>query len=243
MKEILRRVLLACLLVGGTLALIGNHVANHYLRQPYTAPAEPTFQVHRAYLPEQAIPQADDLQRTYGHNKCIPEAFKWQILIALAHYPELRDATIEFIVKPALIPAASRPAPVSLVRTKERWVYRVILSSESSLEGTEKALLKNLSFNAQVGVIGHELAHTAFYQNKSRWEMMGIALAYPFPKFRARFEKDTDRRTVDHGLGWQLYAWASEVRQGPYPDLLDTYYLRPDSILTHMRSSHLYQFK
>lgn len=102
----------------------------------------------------------------------------------------------------------------------------------------ENIILKSLSFNAQIGVIGHELAHTVFYLNKSREELASVAIDYIFPNTRSQFEKDTDRRTIRHGLGWQLYEYAAYVRQLPEMEddneWIDQYYLSPKKILDYM---------
>jgi hypothetical protein len=67
--------------------------------------------------------------------------------------------------------------------------------------------------------------------------MMLIGLNYPLPSFRARFEKNTDRRAVAHGLGWQLLEYARYARKVmPYDDtyLGSEYYLSPQEIIQQM---------
>lgn len=174
----------------------------------------------------------DSLKALFGHHKQLPEGYELQALLALSHYPELKDVNIHFSQTEAIIPLASRPEPVSMFTRKEKWQYNIVISTKS-LENLEPILLKNLPFNAQIGIIGHELAHTVFYSDKGIGEMLLIGLNYPFPSFRARFEKNTDRRTIAHGLGWQLLEYATHVREKmDYENTSfgEAYYLIPDQI-------------
>ncbi|HEC42146.1 MAG TPA: hypothetical protein ENI20_04885 [Bacteroides sp.] len=62
-----------------------------------------------------------------------------------------------------------------------------------------------------------------------------VGLAYFCPAFRAWFEKGTDRRTIEHGLGPELLEYAVYVRnvfeeQGQQTGLMDRYYLNPAEI-------------
>ena len=76
--------------------------------------------------------------------------------------------------------------------------------------------------------------------------MIGIGFNYINKKYRADFEKDTDRRAVDHGLGWQLYDYAIFSRSLPDMtreniDWIDQYYMNGASIMNYMRSHPLYK--
>lgn len=119
-----------------------------------------------------------------------------------------------------------------MFRSKDEWQYNIFISTKS-LDDLEPILLKNLPFNAQIGIIGHELAHTVFYLDKGIGEMILIGLNYPFPSFRAIFEKNTDRRTIAHGLGWQLLEYATHVREKmDYENTSfgEAYYLNPEQV-------------
>ena len=103
----------------------------------------------------------------------------------------------------------------------------------------ENLLLKNLPFNSQVGVIGHELSHTVYYLNRNFVQITGVGIHYFFPKFRGRFEKDTDIRTINHGMGWLLYDFAKFVRALPdmqqHEDWIDKFYLNHYEIIEYMK--------
>lgn len=97
-----------------------------------------------------------------------------------------------------------------MLRSAKNRTYQVIIDSER--EGAREALLlKNQPFNAQVGIIGHELAHTVYYLDRSFFQIAGDALCQ-LTDCRINFERATDRRLIDYGLGWQRFDHATFVR-------------------------------
>ena len=187
----------------------------------------------------------DSLYAANAMNKEIPEEFSLQILYALAHYPELQDVKISFIVKKAFTPLSALPSLSSMMIPLNRRTYRIIISSESVPE-MERILLKNLPINAQIGVLGHEIAHVLDYHNKSFTDLLAVALNYSInPVYHAWFEKSTDLRTIDHGLGWELYAYSKYVRtlfgrEKREVNLSDDFYLHFNEILFEMQKRSLY---
>jgi hypothetical protein len=200
-------------------------------------PEQPETKIKKEYKKSDYISQYDSLLKEFGQNKILPKGFELQTLIALSHFPELKDVKIKFVLKPTYIPLTSQPDLWTVLRKASKREYLIIISSQSS-PIMDNILLKSLSFNAQIGVIGHELAHTVFYLDKTGEELASVALDYIFPNTRSQFEKDTDRRTIRHGLGWQLYEYATYVRSLPEmegeSDWVDQYYLSPQSILEYM---------
>src|SRR5690606_30567279 len=113
--------------------------------------------VSKIYYKSNFEDKIDSLTKAYGQNKFLPKGFEIATLVALSHYPELKEVNIRFILKETFIPLISRPKISSILKQKKNWEYVVIISDHSN-EDMETILLKNLSFNAQVGIIGHELA-------------------------------------------------------------------------------------
>ncbi len=185
------------------------------------------------------------MTKEFGQNKILPKGFEIATLVALSHYPELKEVKIRFVLKETFIPLVSRPNITSMFKRKKNWEYLVIISDHSN-DDMETILLKNLSFNAQVGIIGHELGHTAYYLDKKIGDMIGVGFNYINKKYRANFEKDTDKRAIDHGLGWQLYDYAIFSRSLPDMtreniDWIDKYYMNGASIFQYMQHHPLYQ--
>ncbi|MEM6631062.1 MAG: hypothetical protein AAF694_15380 [Bacteroidota bacterium] len=150
----------------------------------------------------------DSLFASYGTNKELPKGFELQALIALSHYPELVETPIEFRIEPAFIPLSSRPDPITVVFPWIKRKYLVVISNESA-DFFEPILMHNLPFNEQIGVVGHELAHTVFYLDKSSLQLAQIAYQYEYNnEYKIPFERETDQRAILHGLGYQLYDYS-----------------------------------
>lgn len=166
--------------------------------------------VVREYVESEQRLRFDALLSEFGQNKELPVNFELQALLALSHYPELKDIKIRFIIDDVDIPLSSRPHWASMLRSARNRTYLVVM--DSNLEGPRDVLLlKNQPFNAQVGIIGHELAHTVYYLNRSLFGILDDALCQ-LNDCRIDFERATDRRLIGYGLGWQRYDHASFVR-------------------------------
>ncbi|MEX0965583.1 MAG: hypothetical protein WDZ52_16265 [Pseudohongiellaceae bacterium] len=170
----------------------------------------------RTYTEQESRPRFDELLAQYGINKQLPEGFELQALLALSHYPQLRETKINFIVEDVSIPLSSRPHWSGMLRSAKKRIYQVIIDSQP--EGSSNALLlKNQPFNAQIGIIGHELAHTAYYLQRSFFGIAADALCQ-LSNCRIGFERNTDKRLIDHGLGWQRLDHATFVRGRIFQD-------------------------
>lgn len=148
----------------------------------------------------------------FAVNKNIPIQIRAQALLALAYYPELIDQDIEFILKKAKTPLTSRPTFRSLFKSKDNRIYRITISTES-VEWLQPILFNNLPFNAQVGVLGHEIAHITEYKSKNFWQLLRIGIGMLSKKFTNSFEFNTDKRCIEHGLAYQLKDWSIYTRE------------------------------
>lgn len=168
--------------------------------------------IHKQYSPKQmSDSEYIQLKTLYGKNKTLPSGFEKQALTALSFYPELQSATILFRILPSQTPLASRPAILSAFRSPFRRTYLITISSET-MSVMEPILLKNLPYNAQIGVLGHEIAHISYYCRQNTWQLIALALHYMGKRFTDSFEYNTDKACIDHGLGYQLLDWSLEVR-------------------------------
>ena len=207
-----------------------------------------------SYAPEN-FPEAtlQQLRMEFGNHKEIPIEFERQILIALSHFPELKCVSIKFRIKTTRTPLTSRPELSSLITPGSSRTY-VITISKQSQPMFDSILLKNLSFNSQVGVIGHELSHISFYQKRSFFQLVSIAVQMTSSNWVDRFENNTDKTCIEHGLGFQLLSWSSEVRQrlqvkqwlgsdsAPDPSVIHRErYMSPESIRKYMSSLEMYK--
>ncbi len=143
--------------------------------------------------------------------KDIPDTIKYQALLTLSFYPELKDLYIMLRQRQRKTPLTSRPRISSVFRKKMNRRYLITISTKSS-EELSPILFGNLPFNAQIGVLGHELAHISDYNSKSSLQLIGDFLGLLDSGRTDRFEYNTDLICINHGLGYQLYDWSRYVR-------------------------------
>ncbi|MBA3899490.1 MAG: hypothetical protein H0X62_04640 [Bacteroidetes bacterium] len=170
----------------------------------------------------------------------IPDEYEAACVLALSHYPELQNEKIEFVYGKGSYSMAARPVPLSLFRNKKNRKYKIFINTESKSKGL---LLPNVGFNAQVGIVGHELAHILYYTKKSSFRIVLDGIGYMSKSYRAKFEKETDRVAIERGLGWQLYEFSNSTQN--HEDVPDAYklyktkiYMCPHSIKTYIEKQH-----
>lgn len=198
----------------------------------------------REYIESEERLRYDDLLKTYGNNKILAEGYELQALIALSHFPELKDIAIEFVVRDARVPMAARPTMGSLLRGARSRKYQVI--SDTMMDERRSALLlKNQPFNAQIGILGHELAHIQYYLKRSFFGLVGDGICQ-LSDCRRVWERENDMRLIDHGLGWQRYDHASFVRNNINQELTNrntaegSIYMRPQEFIDVIDQHPLY---
>ena len=152
------------------------------------------------------------LKSTYGQNKTLIKDYEKQILITLSYFPELKDVNIIFRERNRKTPLATRPTFLSMFRQAKKRTYIITISNKST-NYLNTIIFKNLTFNAQIGVLSHELAHISDYLNKGFGKILVIAKNELFcPKAVDALEYSTDLASINHGLGYQLLAWSTNVR-------------------------------
>ena len=125
----------------------------------------------------------------------------------------------------------ARPKGINVFRAKGKRHYIIYINDYPS----SKVSPDSVSFNAQIGVIGHELAHLVDYEQTSSLKMLIVGFSYLNKKFRTKFERATDLRTINHGLLWQCYDFAlyvhnSSVAPTEYINYKKKFYMSPKEI-------------
>jgi hypothetical protein len=152
------------------------------------------------------------LQEQYGSNKIIPPEYKKQILIALSFFPELKNVQIEFRVKQTCkAPLTTAPSIKSILLSPSRRKYIITIRNLQS-KTLELILFENLPYNAQIGVIGHELSHVVDFNNQSSSQLIAMGIKHVSYQYVDQFEYKTDSICIAHGLGYQLLEWSKYVR-------------------------------
>ncbi|MBN1250826.1 MAG: hypothetical protein JXR51_02065 [Bacteroidales bacterium] len=174
------------------------------------------------------------LEKKISLNNKLPKKYKLQTLIVLLYYSELEHINITFKNKNLKTSLACRPKIGFIFKKKSKRKYIIFINNKS--KKLENVLLKNVPFNAQVGVISHEIAHIVDYSKKSNLQVIKTAINYLSIKKREKFEKSIDSIAIKHGFGWQLYDWADYIlNKSKVSDKYKNYkrliYLEPQEIL------------
>jgi hypothetical protein len=192
-----------------------------------------------------------ELKKEFGNKKNYPPQFEKPILIALSFYPELKNSPILFRIRTrhtGLNTRATWPGVFESSR-KRHFVITISDSSEAMLMPN---MFKNLSFNAQVGVMGHELAHVSDFLRMTTGQIIMHAIKNVSAKYIDRFEYNTDAICIAHGLGYQLLEWSSYVRKKMNreywrgPDFAHKLmnierYMNPSTILERIKQDPIYR--
>lgn len=152
------------------------------------------------------------LRKEYANKKRYPLEYEKQILIALSYYPELKDSPITFLKKPNHSPGFTRVTWGGLLEPSYKRHFRVVIS-DSTEEMLMPLIFKNVPFNAQIALLGHELAHVSDF---STWTILHIikhVVNNVSARYIDRFEYNTDAICIAHGLGYQLLEWSRYVRK------------------------------
>ena len=163
----------------------------------------------RYVLKENYQTQENSLKNSYAKNKILPDSFKIQTLIALSQYPELIKTPIEFKEKRIATTMVTRPKPNFIFKNKKNREYVIYINN--STKRIKGVLLDTVPFNAQVGIIGHELGHVVDFSDKSTFTILGNGIAYMFGNWRRKFEYSIDQIAIQHGFVWQLYDFSDFI--------------------------------
>lgn len=168
------------------------------------------------------------------------EKLKLAYYVALRHYPELKDATLNLKLKSISTTMQAQPKWTFIFRTKENRAYQILINRDNTINGM---YYKNLSFNSLVGWIGHELAHILDYSKKDNGEMIAFIADYVTSKDRMRkTETKADKETIRHGLGIQLldgvtFFHNSKRISREYRERKKNYYLSPEEIVAEIKQN------
>jgi hypothetical protein len=150
----------------------------------------------------------DSLENKFGKRKNVTEEFRLAFYYAISYYPELINTRIIFREKKLATTMAARPTALSIIRTRKHRTYCIYINSN---ENHPSPVLSEFTFNAQIGIIGHELAHILHYRDERSKHVLHEAINYRKENFKSHFERETDSMTIARGLGWQLYDFTSQL--------------------------------
>jgi hypothetical protein len=127
----------------------------------------------------------------------------------LAHYPELLETTIRFVVVNPAIKNSVMQAQPKFISMLIPWKIReyVIRISRYFRGDLVKIPIENIPRNILVGWIGHELGHIMDYIHRNSWEMVRYGLCYlASRRYLMEAERKADLFAIGHGLGDKIVA-------------------------------------
>lgn len=145
----------------------------------------------------------DSLKAIYSENKTFVDKYETQSIIALSYFPQVKNCDISFVYANINTTLACRPVIKSLFRGQRK--YQIFINDYQDFEGV---LLQDVPFNAQIGVIGHEITHILDYEARNLPGIIQCGINYLSTDGKQKYERMIDSLTVMQGLGWQLYDWA-----------------------------------
>ena len=182
----------------------------------------------------------DSLKLLIGDNKGLPEGFELAAAIAYSAYPELKEVNVDMILTEKGAPMESNFNLFTLfVPGKSNRQYRILLNNATNTF-FDPILLRSLPFDAQVGILAHELGHVVYYHRLNLFQIGKWGWRYlKNDEFRAKHERTTDLMAVYHGLGSQIYQYAYFVRHDPTTlefykedaDFMDTFYMNDKELM------------
>lgn len=178
----------------------------------------------------------------YGVNKTIPKIMEESILIALSHYPELKETKINFVFKQDIKKSVMQAQPIlgSLLVGKEGRAYQINISSMFKL--THSAMpIHQLPKGILIGWIGHELGHIMDFESRSTFGLIKFGFGYLFSeRYLKQAEVIADTYAVNHGLGEYIVQTKRFIlNQSDLPEIykarIARLYLSPDDIVDQIR--------
>lgn len=186
--------------------------------------------------------KADTNLLQFAKHKKIPKIIEESVLIALSHYPELKDTKIDFVFKKNIKKSVmqAQPKVSSLLKTRRNRGYRINISAMFKLTHSATPI-HQLPQNIMIGWIGHELGHIMDYKSRSLLSLMGFGTGYIFSeRYIQKAERVADTFAVDHGLGFYIIETKRFIlNQSDLPEKYKSkiarLYLSPDDIVEQVR--------
>ncbi len=168
----------------------------------------------------------------------VPDYLTKQFTLICQLFPELAQTNISLKFRSISMTMQARPNIWTVLGGKRE--YFVFINTERSKNGL---LLEDIPFNAQIGIIAHELCHIIDYHFKTNWEIIKTGFWYLKKRNQEDYEKAVDYLVIKKGLGHQLRDWSHFVLNNSnlttkYKQTKETYYLKPEQIDQCIHGAH-----
>ncbi len=187
---------------------------------------------------------------THLTNKIIPLSIIKEAGIALSHYPELEEVSIEFKFKSSLTKSFMKAQPKfsSIFRSKKKRAYVILMSEIFKIDSLQLSI-KDVPENVLIGWLGHELGHIMDYHRRSSLNLMLFGIQYWIsPNYIREAERIADTYAITHAM--QDYILATKKFILNHSSLSEKYkarirrlYLSPDEILILVKEQETNKLK
>lgn len=151
----------------------------------------------------------EKLMRKFGFNKKVPEEILSNFYTSIGYYPKLKNVNIKVRYGNIKTTMQCRPRWDFIFHKKEKRAYVMYVGNK--IKNGNGISYKNLPLNAQIGVIGHELAHIIDYQTMNNLQICKFGLDYLNSQKKKEIENRVDLIAIHHGLGHQIQDFSKYV--------------------------------
>lgn len=185
----------------------------------------------------------EKLIQRFGFNKKVPQDVLCNFYTAIGYYPELRKVNIKVRYGKIKTTMQCRPRWDYLLHKKENRSYVIYIGKK--IRNGNGILYENLPLNAQIGLIGHELAHIIDYQSMNNFQMSRFGIDYLLTKKKREIENRTDLIAIHRGLGYQIkdfskYVFEESGASFNYLKYKMKFYFKPNQIKEILAMTPIY---
>ncbi|MFA9389113.1 MAG: hypothetical protein ACERKD_04875 [Prolixibacteraceae bacterium] len=187
----------------------------------------------------------EKLKLKFGFNKNVPEEIQSNFYTAIGYYPELKKVNIKVRYGHIKTTMQCRPRWDFLFHSKENRSYVIYI--DDKIENDNGILYHDMPLNAQIGVIGHELAHIIDYRTMSNAQMIRFGIDYLKSRKKKEIENRVDLIAIHSGLGHQIkdfsqYVFEDSGASLKYLSYKMKYYFKPSQINEFIALSPIYSY-
>ncbi len=175
----------------------------------------------------------EKLMGIFGFNKKVPKEVLSNFYAAISYYPELKDVNIKVRYGYIKTTMQCRPRWDFIFHKKENRSYVIYIGNK--IKNRNGILYRDLPLNAQIGVIGHELAHIIDYQSMNNFQLSRFGINYLTSNKKREIENNIDLIAIQRGLGYQIkdfskYVFEESGASFEYLKYKMKFYFKPNQI-------------
>jgi len=139
------------------------------------------FIAPKAHCPAILLKEGDFFDKVFSTKqvfkniKGVPKQYEEVFYLTCSFYPELSDVTININYAPIPTTMQTQPMLRSMFSSRSNREYLISINSNKNFEGI---LFEDIPYNAQVGIIAHELAHVLDFEHKNTLNLISTGLKF-----------------------------------------------------------------